>query len=244
VPTFFPEDAPDAFEPDRPRRRAPLFRTLAKVFRHEVVGLERVPGDGPALLVLNHGPCPVDAVLFAHAVHEAQGRWIRFLGERLIFERPRLAERLRPWGVVEGNHYQARRRFQANDLVGVFPGGAREAWKPHREARTVRWEGRTGFARLAFKAGVPIVPVACPAADDLYIVLNDGYATAERLFGKSRLPLPLFLGLGPLPLPVRVVHYVGSPIHPTPLPRETGEETVERLYRITADAMRSLLARK
>ncbi len=242
--TLFPEDAPDAFEPDRPARRARLFARVARLFRHEVVGLERVPLDGPALLVFNHGPFPIDAALFAHAVHASQGRWIRFLADRLLFEQPRLAARARRWGVVEGSHYQARRRFQANELVGVFPGGAREAWKPHREARTVRWTGRTGFARLAFKAGVPIVPVACPAADDLYIVLNDGYATAERFFGKSRLPLPLFVGLGPLPLPVRLVHYVGSPIHPTPLPRESGEQAVERLHRVAEDAMRSLLARK
>jgi 1-acyl-sn-glycerol-3-phosphate acyltransferase len=241
---LFPEDTPDAFEPELPARWSPAAHALARVFRHRIEGLERIPTGGPALLVFNHGPFPVDAYLFTHRVYEAQGRWIRFLGERMFFEWPRIAAELQRWGVVEGNHYQARRRFQAGDLVGVFPGGARETWKPHREARTLRWEGRAGFARLAFKAGVPIIPVACPAADDLYYVVNDGYATAERLLGKSRLPLPIFFGLGPLPFPVRLVHYVGSPIHPTPLPRETGDQTVERLRRLTHESMESLLARR
>lgn len=242
--TLFPEDAPDRFDPGRPARAAGVLRALARVFRHRVEGLDRIPSTGPALLVFNHGPVPVDAVLFAERVREAHGRWIRFLGERLFFEHPHLARRLERWGVVEGNHYNARRRLDAGDLVGVFPGGAREGWKPHREARRLRWEGRSGFARVAFKAGVPIIPVACPAADDLYIVLNDGFATAERLLGTTRFPLPVFFGLGPLPLPVRLTHYVGSPIHPTPLAGETGDQTVDRLRRLTVDAMEALLARE
>ncbi|MCK6570965.1 acyltransferase family protein [Myxococcota bacterium] len=240
----FGEDAPDAFDASLPLRYAPLFDALRRVFRHEVRGLEHLPPRGPALLVLNHGPFPVDAILLSHVLRAERGRWPRFLGERMIFETPALEARLSKWGVVEGNHYQARRRFEAGDLVAVFPGGAREAWKPRRERRQVRWAGRTGFVRLAFKAGVPIVPIACPRAEDLYVVFNDGLAWGQRLFGDGRnWPLPLVLGLGVLPFPLRLVHHVGAPIRAERRAGETVDAAIERVRSEAEASMLELLSR-
>ena len=48
---------------------------------------------GAALLVLNHGPLPVDAVCLSRFLHASLGRWPRFLGERKLFEHPALAAR-------------------------------------------------------------------------------------------------------------------------------------------------------
>jgi 1-acyl-sn-glycerol-3-phosphate acyltransferase len=240
----FGEDAPDAFDAALPVRFGPVFEGLRRVFRHEVRGLEHLPARGPALLVLHHGPFPVDAVLLSHVLRVEHGRWPRFLGERLIFESPFLDDRLSRWGVVEGNHYQARRRFDAGDLVAVFPGGAREAWKPVGERRRLRWEGRSGFVRLAFKAGVPIVPIACPRAEDLYLVLNDGLAWGRRVFGEGRnWPLPLVIGLGLLPFPWRLVHHVGRPIRPDRRPGETVEQAIERIRAEAEASMLELLGR-
>ncbi len=234
----FGEDAPDSFEPALPERYAGVFDALARLFRHSVEGLERVPSRGPALLVLNHGPLPIDAVLFCHALRRAQGRWPRFLGERMLFERRILGQPLERWGAVEGTPYLARRRLNAGDLVGVFPGGAREAWKPHSQRRALLWEGRDGFARVAFKAGVPIVPVACPSADDLVWVLNDAMKWGARVFGpERRLPLPLMLGLGPLPFPVQLHHRVGDPIMPE---RRAGESSDAAIARIKAEVEAAL----
>lgn len=239
---IFGDDPPDAFDAERPNRWAPTFDAIARVFRHEVRGLEHIPRQGPALLVLNHGPYPVDAVLLCRALHRDVGRWPRFLGEKLIFERPAVGERLARWGVVEGTPYQARRRFLAGDLVGVFPGGSREAWKPHTQRRQLLWEGRDGFARVAFKSNVPIIPVASPAADDLVWVLNDAMGWGERVLGaRRRLPLPVVLGLGLLPFPVKLVHVIGSPIVPERRAGETSEDAVQRIKRDTQAALEALL---
>ncbi len=62
--SLFPDDAPDAFDPSLPRRFAPGLEMLRRLFRHEVRDLENIPASGPALLVFNHGPFPVDAVVF------------------------------------------------------------------------------------------------------------------------------------------------------------------------------------
>ena len=239
---LFGEDPPDRFDPAFPGRRAAVFEGLCRVFRHEVHGLANIPAHGPALLVLNHGPLPIDGVLLAHALHRDLGRWPRFLGERMIFEHPSLERRFSRWGVVEGSHYEARRRFAAQELVAVYPGGAREAWKPVSERRRVRWSGRSGFARLAFKANVPVIPVACPRAEDLYLVLNDGLAWGARVFGAARaIPLPLVLGLGPLPFPWKLVHRIGTPILPSRRAGETADEAVERLRGEAEAAMLALL---
>jgi len=238
----FGDDAPDRFEPELPVRYAGAFSALARIFRHSVEGLERVPAQGPALLVLNHGPLPIDAVLLCHAIQRTQGRWPRFLGERMLFERPLLGRPLERWGALEGTPYQARRRLNAGDLVGVFPGGAREAWKPRAQRRALLWEGRDGFARVAFKSGVPIVPVACPAADELVWVLNDAMKWGARVFGpERRLPLPVLLGLGPLPFPVQLHHRVGHPIRPERLGGETSDAAVTRIKAEVEAALGALL---
>lgn len=240
--SVFGEDAPDRFDPAYLARFGKVFEVLARVFRHEVRGLERIPRRGPALLVLNHGPFPIDAALLSWTLHRELGRWPRFLGDRLIFEEPLFERFFAPWGVVEGNHYEARKLFAAGELVAVFPGGAREAWKGVRERKRLRWAGRSGFARLAFKSDVPIVPVACPRADDLLLVLNDPLAWGARVFGESRhLPLPVFVGLGLLPIPWKVVHTVGEPILPERRRGETGDEAVERIRGEAEAAMQALL---
>ena len=41
-----------------------------------------------------------------------------------------------------------------------MPGGDRDTWRPYSKRYDVCFAGRKGYARLAIKAGVPIVPIA------------------------------------------------------------------------------------
>ncbi len=99
-----------------------------------------------------------------------------------------------------------------------MPGGALDWSRPSSLRRKLRWGDHLGYARLAVEAGVPVIPTACPAADDLYRVLVDGWSTGEilqRVLGTSRVwPVPLVVGLGPFPLPVKLVQYVAEPQWP------------------------------
>lgn len=239
-----PVDAPDRIDHRAIARWLPRFRRVGRLFRHEVHGLQHIPVEGAGLIVLNHGPVEIGAFLLYAEIGLRLGRHPRFLGERLFFENPRVARILERGGVLEGTPGHARRKFDEGELVAVFPGGAREAWKPFRERATVRWAGREGFARVAFEAGVPIIPVACPASDSLYVVVNDGFAWADRLAGGSaRVPIPIFFGLGLLPFPVKLVHHVGAPISTAPRAGEAPADSIARIKGETQAAMESLLAR-
>jgi hypothetical protein len=50
----------------------------------------------------------------------------------------------------------------------VFPGGGREMPKFKGEEYTLRWQGRSGFARLSLRHNYPIVPVGLVGGDDVY----------------------------------------------------------------------------
>ena len=124
-----------------------------------------------------------------------------------------------------------------------MPGGALEWSRSSRLRRKMRWSDHRGYARLAVRAGVPVIPTACPASDDLYYVAVDGWTTGEaiqRFFGTRRVyPVPVFFGLGPLPFPIKLTQYVGEPLWP----RAEGDDEAraleldERVRRVLADLL-------
>src|SRR5262249_2797876 len=125
-------------------------------------------------------------------------------------------------------------RSYGRDLM-VMPGGDIDTWRPYSKRYEVRFGGRTGYARLALKAGVPILPVATPAAQEPLIVLPAGHRTAQALrlhhTARARIsptppPLPGGLAIGPwphLPTPAELRYRIGPAI-PAPEPLPPGEE--------------------
>jgi 1-acyl-sn-glycerol-3-phosphate acyltransferase len=140
------------------------------------------------------------------------------------------------------------------DLL-VMPGGDLDTWRPYRERWQVRFGGRTGYARTALQAGVPIVPVANAGAHETLYVLSDGrrIARALRLHQLTRasvwpvhLSLPWGLAIGPLPhlpIPTRLRYRIGEPIVPPPLApgEEPTEETVLAVDTAVRAAVQALL---
>lgn len=128
-------------------------------------------------------------------------------------------------GVVRGSRELAIEvlRDWRRDLM-VMPGGDIDTWRPYRERYSVRFNGRTGYARIALRCGVPIVPVAHAGAHETLMVLADGRRLA-RAVGLRRLTraniwpvhlsLPWGLAVGPwphIPLPATLRYRIGAPI--------------------------------
>jgi 1-acyl-sn-glycerol-3-phosphate acyltransferase len=108
---------------------------------------------------------------------------------------------LEPAGLRPAGREVALEALRANVPVLVMPGGDLDGAKPWRERNRVRFHGRSGFARLAQQAGVPIVPIVITGAGDTLVNLTDGTRLAYALrldqrFRQKALPISFALPWG------------------------------------------------
>lgn len=189
-------------------------------------GLENIPAEGPVLIVANHNLLGgIDAPLLMPAILRARGRLVRGLAEHVLMV-PGVRHLLHRFGAVRGTRNNCLALLEQGEAVVVFPGGGREAIRRKGEKYVLKWEGRTGFARMAIQAGVPIVPLAMIGVDDAFDIVFDGQHPVMRplrwtcsLLGiNPELNPPMVKGIGPTPLPrpERFYYSAGAPIDPTP----------------------------
>ena len=125
-----------------------------------------------------------------------------------------LAQLAAQCGAVPAQPKFAIAALQRGASVLVFPGGAQDVFRPHRQRHQIQFMGRTGFIKLALREKVPIVPVISTGAHDTFIVLENCYEQAKWLNQQGLLPwvqgidpevFPIYLGLpwglaiGPVP---------------------------------------------
>jgi 1-acyl-sn-glycerol-3-phosphate acyltransferase len=195
--------APDRRRHDREVARVELFYrfgklTVGSLFRYgwrvTVEGLDRVPARGGAILAGNH--LSVADQMFLGAVVPRQ---VHFWAKAEYFHLPGVRGALfgaamRGVGAIPVHRDGGRAALRALDaaipvlrggaLVGVFPEGTRSP-----DGRLYR--GRSGLARLAVAAGVPVVPVGFGGTDRVQPI-------GQRL---PRPALPVTIRFGD-PLPV------------------------------------------
>lgn len=216
-------------DPEFIRRTLPAMAGLWRTyFRGEVRGLERIPADGPVLLVGNHsgGTLIADTFVFATAFYEHFGARRRFhqLAHDLVLALPGLGL-LRKYGTVAANHQHARRALRAGAAVLVYPGGDHETFRPSWQSDQVDFDGRRGFIRLALEEGVPIVPVVSIGGQETALFLTRGRRAVgvlglDRLLRLKVLPLAVAppFGLtvldlpGRIPLPAKITVQVLDPV--------------------------------
>lgn len=187
--------------------------------RLEVQGtLQRL--DQPTLLVANHGYGGVNDVnVFATWVIERElelDRPLVALGHGMAWKIGG-GSFMEGLGAVPASATAAQEAFADGCHVIVFPGGDLEAAKAFKDRNKVLFGGRSGFARLAMKAGVPILPIVTAGAGETLFVVSPGDRIAkvsgvERLLRLKTMPvtvsapLGLTVGGGPyLPLPAKLV---------------------------------------
>ncbi|MGM0577946.1 MAG: 1-acyl-sn-glycerol-3-phosphate acyltransferase [Myxococcota bacterium] len=132
-------------------------------FRPTLEGTERLPEDGPYLLVGNHSAGLGIAELTSFVALYAE----RFGGERPLaafahpigFRFPPMAALHRALGSVPSTYEAAEETLAEGVPLLVFPGGDHETLRPVWQAHRVDFGGRRGFLRIARKMGVPVVPM-------------------------------------------------------------------------------------
>jgi 1-acyl-sn-glycerol-3-phosphate acyltransferase len=134
--------------------RIGLRGALRRLYQIEVVGADRVPAHGGAILVANH-----ESIWDPFVLGVVTEREIHYLAKAELFRYRPLAAALRSlnaFPVERGSGdvaaiSEAARRLQQGELVGIFPQGTS---KPERQNGWHR-----GAARLALATGAPVVPV-------------------------------------------------------------------------------------
>jgi 1-acyl-sn-glycerol-3-phosphate acyltransferase len=187
----------------------PLFESLYEAWwRVDAEGVRNVPAHGRALLVSNHAGAlfPFDAsmILLSIMKQHPLPRWARFLVLDWAFVLPFISAFMRRVGGVPASKHNAARLLEEDELVMVFPEGAKGTGKQFSERYRLQRFGRGGFVEVALRTGSPIVPVAVVGSEEIYPKLADARPIA-RAVGAPFVPItPTFPWLGPLgliPLP-------------------------------------------
>ncbi len=195
-----------------------LLRPLRRYHRHQVAGLQHLPRQGAALLVVHHSFATYDIPLLGLAAYEATGRMPHALVDRRFFRLPAVGALVHRLGSVEGRPDHGAALLARGKLVVVAPGGMREALRPSSAPYALAWGQRQGFARLAMQAQVPVLVAACAGADAIYSLYDN--PLTRYCLARHHLPVPLLRGLGPslLPRPVALQHVILPAILPPAWP--------------------------
>ena len=205
-----------------------LWAILKLYFRPEVHGLERIPPEGPVLLVGNHsgGNMTPDTFIFSIAFSRHFGTERPFvqLAHDLVMATPWLRP-LRRYGTITASPENARAALAAGAAVLVYPGGDWEVHRPTWEGGRIEFHERHGFIRLALETGAPIIPIVSIGGQEtaLFLTRGDRLARAlhlHRLLHSDVFPVALAppwgldVGdlLGHLPLPAKITIDVLEPI--------------------------------
>jgi 1-acyl-sn-glycerol-3-phosphate acyltransferase len=189
-----------------------------RYWRVQTSGLEKIPEDGRAMLVVNHsGQLPWDAAMLGTAVyneHPSQ-RLVRTLYSSWFPTVPFFSALFTKMGQVLGTETNARRLLEQEQLIAAFPEGVKGISKVYRDRYRVSRFGHDSFIRVAVATNTPIIPVSIVGAEEIYISLAKS-TTIARLIGVPVFPItvswPWFGPLGLIPLPTKWYIDIGDPI--------------------------------
>ena len=224
---------------------------LHQWFQPTIEGVDNIPAEEGALLVTNHGNFGLDLLVLVGLMYQRAGRVLRSLGDRVVFATPFFRDRARDMGVIEGEPEATVRLLQDDQLVLVYPGGAKEALSAPEDAYRLQWEDSRGFIRTALRAQKPIIPVAGIGNEELYIQVVSKDRVRESRVGRfvsellgEKYVMPIYVGLGMLPFPTELHYIIGEPIHLPYGPEAAEDEAlVAELHRQVTETTQELIHR-
>jgi 1-acyl-sn-glycerol-3-phosphate acyltransferase len=232
-------------------------------FRMEMDGWENVP-EPPALLVGIHSGAP-----FVWDAWTVGVQWWREFGEErplhgtahdALMAIPVIGNYFRSMGVLPAAPDSIATALAEGRDVALWPGGEVDSLRPWTERDRAILAGRTGFVKMAIRAGVSIVPIATVGGADAMPVLIRGDRLSrmlklDKIFRLKVFPLAVSLpwGIAPaalpqFPLPAKIRTRLMPPVELDHDPdRANDDEYVEAKYREVQESIQSgmdALARK
>ncbi|XP_077991536.1 DGAT1/2-independent enzyme synthesizing storage lipids-like [Glandiceps talaboti] len=197
---------------------------------YEIIGLDKIPSEGPAVLIYYHGAIPIDAYYIIAKLCLYKKRMARCIGDKFLFKLPGFKLLLECVCVTPGSVDECVKVLKAGNMLLLSPGGVREA-QFSDEYYEIIWNKRCGFARCAIEAQVPIIPLFTQNIRESFRTLSIGRSYFKKLYEKTRLPLaPIYGGF-----PVKLRTFVGDPIPFDP------NLTPQQLAKKAEDALRQLI---
>lgn len=176
-------------------------------FRATAHGIENVPASGRAILVANHsGQLPFDGMVIGAAtfLEPPQPRLVRSMVEYFVPTVPFASYLFSRWGQITGTPENCRRLLAAEEMVLVFPEGARGISKDFSKRYQLAEFGK-GFLRLALEMQAPIIPIAVIGAEEQAPAINvKSIAKLLRIPSFPVVPYPPFVPVVPLPVKYRL----------------------------------------
>uniref|UniRef100_A0A7M4FDZ1 Transmembrane protein 68-like n=1 Tax=Crocodylus porosus TaxID=8502 RepID=A0A7M4FDZ1_CROPO len=211
----------DDFWDDARQTWAYFYDLYARIWHgYELHGLENIP-EGPGVVIFYHGAIPVDYVFFVVRYFILTHRMCVSVVDHILHKLPGFKLLLEFLKVPHGTREDCMIALKNGELVGIAPGGAREAFFSDQTYKVV-WGHRKGFAHLAIDARVPIIPMYTENVQ----LIRWLYDTHQVLF------ITPYGGL-----PVKFRTHIGEPIPYNP--NITAEELAEK----TKTALQNLIQR-
>ena len=239
----------DDRSPENIERLLPLLEWITNTYFHtQTDGWEHVPA-GQVMLIGSHngGLAAPDTLAMTY-------EWFHQFGtERLIYAlmdsrmwrvMPAVARLGVHVGAIRTEPRMAIAALQRGASLAIYPGGAKDVFRPYALRHQILLNGNQGFVKLALAYEVPIVPMISHGAHETLIVLAEIYDHIKAIApGKIPWPLgidpsvmPIYLGwpwglvIGPLPnIPFpRPIHTRICP--PIWFPRYGGDAARDRAY--------------
>lgn len=191
-------------------------------FRVQTEGWQHMPATGKVLIVGSHngGLASPDTSMFLYD-------WFRKFGyERLAYglmhpaawQTPVFARPGARVGAIMAHPKMASAALQRDAALLVYPGGAKDLFRPYTLRHQIHLSGHKGFIKLALREEVPIVPIVSHGAHETLIVIADLYQQVQQLH-QWGLPWPTDLSTGVFPIYLGLPWGIGiGPIPNFPLP--------------------------
>jgi 1-acyl-sn-glycerol-3-phosphate acyltransferase len=226
-------------------RVKPIFQLLHDHYwRVEVSGTKHVPTEGPVILVANHsGGIPFDGAMISTTLDANRGLVVRYLYDRFVEGVSAVDAFYRRTGGAVANWLNAERLLvERRSHLLIFPEGVPGVAKTFSERYRLR-DFNPGFARLAMRFDIPVVPIAVVGAEEIYPIVGRSEEVGKS-FGLPYLPItpffPLFGVLGAVPLPTKWLIRVGKPIR---LPQTTDDRAVARESLLVRRKLQAMVTR-
>ena len=178
-------------------------------FRVQTDGWEHIPPTGKVLLIGSHngGLAAPDTVMMTYD-------WFRQFGtDRLAYALmepkiwqflPGLARLATQVGTIQPHPDLARAALRRGAAVLIYPGGAKDVFRPYCLRNKIYFHGHKGFIKLALREEALIIPFISYGAHSTLIVLADIYPQLKQL---HQMGMPWLGGIDPGVFPI----YVGLP---------------------------------